>query len=129
MNLDEVYTLKEAAYIWETSDSNLRNALGKFNRFERQIKERTVKRSIGTWIVSKQAMEEVFGKMKSYKNINTGHVLTAQELYELHLREYKEMWENQSGVAEDFKSEDAFIKYMLDNDIDNDFVEVEENEG
>lgn len=127
MNLNEVYTLKEASYIWGTSDSNLRNALGeKFNRFDKQKKEGTVKQCIGgTWIVSKQAMEEVFGKMKTYKNINTGYILSAQELYELHIREYKEMWEDQSGAAEDFKSEDAFIKYMLDNDDpDNDFEEI-----
>ena len=127
MNLKNVYSVAEAAFIWGMHESNLRNALNTYNRFSKQIQEGTAKRSKFTWIVSKQAMEEVFGKMKIYKNINTGVVIDAQELYELHLREYKEMWENQSGVAEDFKSEDAFIKYMLDNDMDNDFVEVETN--
>lgn len=128
MNLKHVYSVAEAAHIWEMHESNLRNALNTYNRFSKQIQEGTAKRSKFTWIVSKQAMEEVFGKMKMYKNVDTGYVLSAQELYELHIREYKDMWKYQSEEAENFKSEDAFIKYMLENDLDNDFVEVETDE-
>lgn len=64
MNLNEVYTLKEASQIWNISDSNLRNALVKFNRFEQQIKKGTVKKSCGTWLVTRQAMIQVFGEPK-----------------------------------------------------------------
>lgn len=64
MNLNEVYTLKEASELWKISDSNLRNAIVKFNRFDQQIKEGTVKKSCGTWLVTRQAMIQVFGYPK-----------------------------------------------------------------
>ncbi|MCP8970553.1 helix-turn-helix domain-containing protein [Ectobacillus ponti] len=75
MNLDEVYSLQEAGKLWGVSDSNLRNALGKFRRFEKQISEGTAKKSGGTWIVTKQAMEEVFGPMKEAEKMNKWQVI------------------------------------------------------
>lgn len=68
MNLDEVYTIKEASVIWGISDSNIRNAITKFARFESQIADGTVKQSGSTWLVSRQAMEEVFGDKQSKPN-------------------------------------------------------------
>lgn len=68
MNLDEVYTITEASEIWGISDSNIRNAITKFGRFEAQKADGTIKQSGSTWLISRQAMEEVFGDKKSKPN-------------------------------------------------------------
>lgn len=65
MDLNEVYTLSEAAKAWGISSTNLRNSLNRFGRFDRQIEKGTVKKSCGTWIVTSQAMREVFGPKKT----------------------------------------------------------------
>lgn len=64
MNLKDVYSVKEASEIWGISESNLRNALNRYGRFDDQIKRGLVKKSGGTWIVTKKAMIEVFGELK-----------------------------------------------------------------
>lgn len=64
MNLKDVYSTKEASELWGISDSNLRNALNRYGRFDEQIKKVLVKKSGGSWIVTKKAMEEVFGPQK-----------------------------------------------------------------
>lgn len=67
--------------------------------------------------------------MKRYRNVNTGAILTEQELHELHLSEYEEMWgkikDNLENHAFQSKKED-FITYMIENDLDFDFEEIEE---
>ncbi|MFB9761426.1 hypothetical protein [Ectobacillus funiculus] len=67
--------------------------------------------------------------MRRYRNVNTGAILTEQELHELHLREYEEMWgkikDNLEHHALQNKKED-FITYMFENDLDFDFEEIEE---
>lgn len=62
--------------------------------------------------------------MLKFKNVNTGVVLTGEELKELHLREYNEMWENKIGLADEFETKEEFITYMKENDIDGDFEEI-----
>lgn len=65
MKLDDVYTLSEAAKEWGISSTNLRNALNRFGRFDRQIEKRTAKKSCGTWLVTGEAMKEVFGPKRT----------------------------------------------------------------
>lgn len=65
MDLNDVYTLSEAAQAWDISSTNLRNSLNRYGRFDQQIKKGTVKKSCGTWIVTGQAMKEVFGPKKT----------------------------------------------------------------
>lgn len=126
LNLENVYGIKEASELWEISKSNLRNALNRYGRFDDQIKRGLAKKSGGQWIITKLAMEEVFGKMKMYKNVNNGVILNAKELAELHLREYNDMWKDKRGLADEFETKEEFIEYMKKNEIDNDFVEIEE---
>lgn len=64
MNLKDVYSIKEASELWGISESNLRNALNRYDRFNEQIKRGLAKKSANTWIVTKKAMEEVFGEPK-----------------------------------------------------------------
>lgn len=73
--------------------------------------------------------------MEKFKNINTGTILTKEELDALHIREYTEMY-NQSEELMDnetysckFESNmtlEEFIEYKKKHDLDNDFVEIEE---
>lgn len=67
MNLKDVYSIKEAAKLWGISESNLRNALNRYGRFENQIKKGLAKKSGGAWIVTKKAMTEVFGEPKNFQ--------------------------------------------------------------
>lgn len=59
-----------------------------------------------------------------FRNVHTNKVLSANQLRELHIREYTDMYNRNIELAEEFNSLDDFVNYMLDNDLDRDFVEV-----
>lgn len=69
--------------------------------------------------------------MKKFRNELTDAILTEQEYKDLRIREYTEMWEDYTHplideFIQDGKTKEDFINYMLKNDIDDDFVEIEE---
>lgn len=66
-----------------------------------------------------------------FRNVNTNEILTGEELESMHLREYKDMWENDLNIQveefkEDGKTFEEYVKYMKQNDIDTDFEVIEE---
>ena len=65
--------------------------------------------------------------MRYFKNDYTGAVVTEKEMDEMHLREYEEMWAMQTGSANDFNTEKEFVAYMIGNDADTDFAELDED--
>ncbi|KFN11938.1 hypothetical protein [Bacillus pseudomycoides] len=68
--------------------------------------------------------------MRKFKNVHTGYVLTEVEYNELLEREYKEMYQQKlDPVTEEFETEEEFIAWMKERDVDTDFEEVEETEG
>lgn len=64
--------------------------------------------------------------MKHFKNVHTGNVLTEVEYNEMLEREYKEMYQQKSHpAAEECETEEEFILYMKERDVDTDYGEVE----
>lgn len=59
MSINEILTVKEAEAIWGLSDS-LRNTIrrGVFTEGTE------VRKSCGTWLITKEAMERVYGEVK-----------------------------------------------------------------
>lgn len=65
MDLKEVYTFAEASELWGLSESTLRRA-----QHSGRFKEGETKKSGGTWIVTRAAMERLYGEklLKNFKN-------------------------------------------------------------
>jgi len=57
MDLKEVYTFAEASELWGLSESTLRRA-----QHSGRFKEGETKKSGGTWIVTRAAMERLYGE-------------------------------------------------------------------
>ena len=66
--------------------------------------------------------------MRYFKNSDTGVVVSEKELDAMHLREWAEMWEDQSNGADDFETKEEFIAHMKEWDYDVAFSgEVDES--
>lgn len=68
--LDEVLHISDAAAIWKKSTSTLRRSFAAGEKFKQGIDCR--KTACGDWLVTKSAMERVYGKssgVMSYLNI------------------------------------------------------------
>ena len=66
--------------------------------------------------------------MRYFKNSDTGAVLSEKELGKMHLREWAEMWEEQSNGTDEFKTKEEFIAHMKEWDYDVAFSgEVDES--
>ena len=61
--------------------------------------------------------------MRYFKNADTGAVVTEKELDAMHLREWAEMWEDQSNDADEFETKEEFIAHMKKWDYDVAFDE------
>ena len=57
MDLKEVYTFAEASELWGLSESTLRRA-----QHGGRFKEGETKKSGGTWLVTRAAMERLYGE-------------------------------------------------------------------
>lgn len=62
--------------------------------------------------------------MRYFQSIGTGAVLPEDELYQLYLNEWNQMWDNPTPAIRDFTNKEDFINYMTNNDLYNDFEEV-----
>lgn len=68
-----------------------------------------------------------------YRNINDGQILTERELNELHVREYFNQWygTDTNDTVENFKEDGLtfidYLAYQFKNDVDTDYVEIDEN--
>jgi len=67
--------------------------------------------------------------MRYFKNADTGTILTEKELDAMHLREWAEMWEDQSNGADEFETKEEFIAYMEKRDSDVAFDEEVDADG
>lgn len=61
-SLELVYTIKEAAGLWKKDTGNLRREFLKSNN-ESKFRPYEIRKSGGTWIIKKSAMERVYGKL------------------------------------------------------------------
>ncbi|GGJ57389.1 helix-turn-helix domain-containing protein [Virgibacillus salexigens] len=58
--LDEIFTASTAAKHFQIPYSTLKDDLTRRNKFEEQIKKNLVKKEGRVWILTKQAMNEVY---------------------------------------------------------------------
>lgn len=61
-SLDEIYTASTAAKQFAIPYSTIKDDLNRRNKFEDQIKRGLVKKEGRVWIMTKQAMQEVYKK-------------------------------------------------------------------
>lgn len=68
MKLEDVLTAKEAEQLWDLKDGTIRSSCtrGRLNEF---IKYGQVRKSGSTWLIKKEAMEQVYGKTKEEKEM------------------------------------------------------------
>lgn len=68
MDLNDVLTAKEAEQLWDLKDGTIRSSCtrGRLNEF---IKYGQVRKSGSTWLIKKEAMEQVYGKTKEEKEM------------------------------------------------------------
>lgn len=68
MKLKDVLTAKEAEQLWGLQDGTVRSSCrrGRLNRF---IKYGQVRKSGSTWLITKEVMEQVYGKSKEEKEM------------------------------------------------------------
>lgn len=68
MKLEDVLTAKEAEQLWDLKDGTIRSSCtrGRLNEF---IKYGQVRKSGSTWLITKEAMEQVYGKTKEEKEM------------------------------------------------------------
>lgn len=68
MKLEDVLTAKEAEQLWDLKDGTIRSSCtrGRLNEF---IKYGQVRKSGSTWLITKEAMEQVYGKTKGEKEM------------------------------------------------------------
>jgi len=66
--------------------------------------------------------------MRYFKNADTGAIVSEKELDTMHIKEWVEMWGDQSNGADEFETKEEFIAYMKERDYDVAFSEeVDEN--
>lgn len=75
----EIYTASEASELWGLERSAVRKAIDR-NKFEKELGE--IRKSGGTWLVTKEAMERVFGTPnRDGKKMNDNMALAKSNLY------------------------------------------------
>lgn len=64
-SIDEILTITEASELYKgvkgTSEANIRYAF-RTGRFDKQLAEGSARKAPGGWLISKEAMYEVFGE-------------------------------------------------------------------
>lgn len=60
--LSEVFTASSAAKIREIPYSTLKDDIVRYGKFDSQIKRGLVKKEGRVWLISKQALDEVYGE-------------------------------------------------------------------
>jgi uncharacterized protein (DUF488 family) len=66
LTLNHIYTIAEAAKLWGMDTSTIRVAIRK-NRF----KTDEIRKSEGTWLIQREAMESVYGAIEEYSTLYT----------------------------------------------------------
>jgi hypothetical protein len=62
-NYQDFMTVSEAAEMWGISASQLRKSIAKLHLFDEQIKKGLLIKEFGGWLISDEAMTQVFGCM------------------------------------------------------------------
>lgn len=68
MDLKDVLTAKEAEQLWNLKDGTIRSSCSR-GKLKQLIKCGQVRKSASTWLITKEAMEQVYGKSKEEKEM------------------------------------------------------------